>query len=745
MPTKFDLRVVRYIPGGARQGVTPNQGIVATLPIDDPGVLGVSVSEKVLGALPLFLELALEYWSGSEWVEPANCRFLVNADDDDDTDVAEVHSLQGVALVPWLLKKMIVQMPDDPDDLVDGHRPFNSATPGAVLKTVVDEAQDDGWAPFLSYDFDADDDSAGVPWVNQLTIQYRPGTNGWVVLKNLIDQGIVEYRTEQRLLRLFNPGTGVDHSDDNPPIRVGRHAKSTPVKRNLDDLLTDVTLFGDNGFVLEVNNPSAVPDLGTLTAAIQQGGVSDPGTAALLAEAQLTKGEQVREQIRTTEAALTADYLPFIDYQVGDWVQGWMRGDWERLRVAELVLSKQLNGVVEVSPVLNDRFIDLLARLARRTAGIVGGAVAGGTGAVPSDPGDDSRAPKAPVGLVVSSTGYWSNDTPLSQLAAEWTAVTEAVDNVAIQIGHYELWARLDDGADESDVQTTTDGTVATWSPYAPLSEWLVKVRAISKNGVPGAFSAEEPVTMLNPTDEVDTPTAPQLTSSNGVVIVGWDGLISGTPPTLPPAHFRQINVEFSGEESGDYARLGTLFIGNQRANYAGLGVGSLVWFRFVGVDSLGRESSPSTAVAVTVLGIDGADILADSITANSLQVGSITVDYLSSELGTLIIDSSEAIVLQAGQIADLTDDLDDTSADLADLRLYVVIDSSEVRITRPGSDKAFALDDERIAARVSGIDISWWEAGQFNVPNLVATVAQIGPMKFETDPDGTGLVARQL
>lgn len=730
--------------------------LTGTFPIDDPSVLKASVSALTFRELPALAEVALEYYDGATdaWAEPADARFLVNADDDDDTDVAKVHDIGGVQMIPWLLNKALVEMPADPTTLLaNGTRPYNSATPGAILKTIIDEAQALGWAPYITYDFDADDDSAGEPWAVEVDISYRPGTKALVVLRNLLAQGLVEFRTEGRVIRLFNAGTGTDHTVepapgvDFAPVRVGRSATATPIRRSIDDLLTDAILFGDDGYVHEVNNPGAVTGLGALREAIQQGGVSDDGTAELLVQAQLEQGAQVREQYRTTENSAVAASLPWVTggYKVGDWVQAWLRAEWERVRVFELVVDKKLDGTVSVSPVLNDRFLDALARLAKRTVGIVGGAVAGGTGATPSTPGDDNRLPKAPTDLIVSSTGYWSNNTALAQVSAGWAAVTEGADSVAIEVDHYELWARLDGGADESDEQTSSATTTATWSPYNPGEVWLFKVRAVSANGFPGPFSDEESVTMLEPVDQVDTPTLPQLSTSNGVLIVAWDGLIDTTPPT-PPSQFRQVNIEYSATEHGTYTRVGTLFIDNQRAVIAGLGVGSIPWVRFVAVDSLGRESDPTAGVSITITGIAGADIVAHSIEVNSLKAGSITVDYLASSVGgQLTLAGNPSIVLIGGQLADLTADQADTAEDLADLRLYVQIDGTEVKITRPGSDLSFAVSNSQAAMRQSGVDVSKWTAGQFQVPNLLATVAQLANHIWSADPAGTGSMVKKV
>jgi len=748
MLTRFDLRLVRYVPAGDRVGTVTTETLGATIPNGSPSVLRAQVSQAIYGKLPTIVEAALEYWNDADaaWVEPPDCRFLLNTDNDDDTDPAGAHSLQGAQLVPWKLAKAIVENPPDLADLVNGHRPFNSSTPGAIFKTIIDEEQALGWGVELSYDFTATHDSAGIPWAEQLTIQYAPGTSAWVVLRNLIDQGVVEFSTAGRTIHLWNPEHGTDRSTGDAPTRVGRLATTTPVKRSLDDLATDAVLFGEDGFTHSVTNVGAVTELGALRVAIQQGGVSDEGTAELLAQQRLTLGKEVRRQITASEQAENAESLPWRHYFPADWVLLWLAGDWERVRVAELVVLKNNSGAITVTPVLNDRFLDLLARVAKRTSGIVGGSSASGSGGVPST--EDRRAPKAPAGLVVGSAGYWSDGgIPLAQIGATWTEVTQGTNDVAIDVAAYELWGRPNDGATESNALTTTTTNAASASPFNPLTAWLIKVRAQSKNGVWGAFSAEVAVTMAQPTFALEAPTRPTGTSNNGVVELRWPGTFDTDPVTFPPAHFQQINAYMSTAEDGEYSLVGTLFKGSERMSLIGLGVGSVWWFRLSAIDRLGRESALSEATEVEVVGIDGADLIANTVTANTITAGAIEVRHIAAGVGgALDISANESISLVVGEIAEVASDLGDTTSELADLRQRYDFTPDELRISQPGSPLAFAIDNESIEARDGLTVLARWQGGVMYAEQFVGEQVVLGAHKFEAAPAGVkGTVMRAL
>lgn len=738
-PGIFDLRVRRYAPGAGPLETIATLDIQATIPYGDLAALRATVTLETVGALPSVVEAALEYWDGSGWVEPRDARFLIKDQTENERDPARTRALIGTSLWDWLLRKLIVREGDIA--LADGKRPFNSATAGAIMQTIIDEGQDRGWGPFLDYTFTSTHDSAGAPWAEQISIAYQPGrATGLIVLQNLIDQGMVERVTVGRTLNLYNAGHGA-HRDEGPaPVRLAAAAESMPVKRTLDDLVTDLTFYGEDGFVLEVENSGAYDGLGRLETAVVQGGVSDEGTATLLGQAELAKGKQVREEITAAELAAAAEFLPWIDYQIGDWVQGRRgSGAWEALRVHEITLTKNAEGTVLVAPTLNDRFLDLLARMAKRTVGILGGASAGGSGSVPNT-GEDNRQPKAPSNLSAVSTGYWdSNGAMQSQLTLGWDPVTEALNDVAIAIRGYEVWGRKDDGESPWQAITTSDSAGATASPFEPDTAWLFKVRAQSHNGVWGPFSDEEPVTMGTADPELEQPTAPILTSHGGVVVVEWDGRFDTDPPTTAPVQFLQMDIEAAGAEAGPFSLVGTLTTGRERQVFTGLGVGSFPWFRFVGVDRMGRRTSPSAASTIEVVGINGVEIIGGTIYGDRLVAGSVEVTALVATAGQdLNIESNASIILVAGQVEEVAATAEGAAASVADMRLYVQISEDEVAITRPNSGAAFALSNDRIEARQGGVAVSWWEAGQLNVPSLVAPKIVIGNHQFERVASGT-------
>jgi hypothetical protein len=114
------------------------------------------------------------------------------------------------------------------------------------------------------------------------------------------------------------------------------------------------------------------------------------------------------------------------------------------LRLRQITFTRDQAGTLGGNLVLNDRFVERELRLAKRTAGIVGGATAtGGSGARPAPEGPDPREPAAPAGLIVATAAYLDSDgAARGQITATWGRVDKAVDGTLIEVARYELYQR---------------------------------------------------------------------------------------------------------------------------------------------------------------------------------------------------------------------------------------------------------------------------------------------------------------
>ncbi|WP_424183859.1 hypothetical protein ACOBQX_18030 [Actinokineospora sp. G85] len=548
----------------------------------------------------------------------------------------------------WLLRK--ARLFPSAHDTAEGKRPFLSATAGTILATLLAEARGRGALPGLSIDFGPSADSAGQSWAKVLTIAYEPGIDVLAVLDNLAEQGVVDWTTRGRTLRVFNADTALARDlatgDSLVDLRLGRDVVDAPDTATLEDLASAVYVKGDGAARLELTNPNAPTPWGRWEAFITHGGVRDEGTMRLLAEAELDRTGRERVQVTRGLAVTAGKWAPLRDYRPGDHVLApGDGGTLVPLRVRQITLTRDQAGALGGNLVLNDRFVEREIRLARRTAGIVGGSTAdGGSGARPAPEGPDPRVPAAPAGLIVASAAYLDSDgAARGQITATWGTVDTATDGTTIEVAGYEVYQRPNTvGLPWSKLtETTHPDNSATASPYDVGTVWAFKVRAISRAGVLGAWSDSYAVTIAGDADAPPTPSAPILSTRLGVIHVEWDGLGSAGE-TMPP-DFSHLDVWMNtgiGEPApvNQMEGAGSVVVTDQPYN-------ALRAFWFTARDRSGNTSPASAPrfiatqplVGGDVIGtvIRGDNIVANSVTADRLAVGSVTASAIAANAVT--------------------------------------------------------------------------------------------------------------
>ncbi|GAB3459247.1 hypothetical protein [Actinophytocola sediminis] len=549
---RFDLRLTAYAPDGSRLGVLPTPlSVELGVPLDDVASLRLSypVGAPAAGLLATPVEVALETHdpAAGAWTEVDGGRFLRIKRSGDITDPTGTRSYE-LPSYAWILRK--ARLFPSPHDNTEGKRPFSAASAGTILATLITEAKARGALPGLGVDFTPGADSAGAAWTKVLTIAYEPGIDVFTVLDNMADQGVIDWTTSGRVLRVFNADTTLGRqlaTGDAPvDLRLGRDITDAPDTATLEDLASAVYVKGEGASRLELVNPNAPTPWGRWESFITQGGVRDEGTMRLLAEAELTRTGRERIQITRALSFTVARWLPFLDYRPGDYVLAPNdTGSLAPLRVRQITLIRDQTGALTGNLVLHDRFLERELRLAKRTAGIVGGATAGGgSGAQPAPEGPDPRTPAAPTGLIVDTHAYLDSDgAARGQITATWATVDQATDGTAIEVTRYELYQRPNIvGLSWTKLTETSHPDVsATGSPYDVSSEWAFKVRAVSRAGVIGPFSQPYAVTIAADAEAPPTPSAPILSTRLGVIHVEWDG--RGAASEVMPRDFAHADV----------------------------------------------------------------------------------------------------------------------------------------------------------------------------------------------------------
>ncbi|PZG20594.1 fibronectin type III domain-containing protein [Nonomuraea aridisoli] len=667
--TDYQLRLVAYTPNGGRLGLLPTPlSYEVGWPLNDVSSLTLAYSRYAVGAERLNgpVEVAVEYSvDGGPWVEPLNSRMLrlKRSGDASDQAGARSYTLPGYA---WMTRKVLLYRGPV---MNEGKRPFSAVSPGAILRTFVDEGQARGACPGLAVNFTASADSAGQPWNTTLTLEVEVGKDLLAILINLAEQGVIDWAMQGRTLRVWNEGTvlGDDLASGPAPVdlRLGRDITEAPDEGTLEDLASAILIEGEDGFSLEVTNAEALTPWGRWESHQRQGGVADAGTATLLGQAALDRVARERLQITRGITLQAARWMPWEHYSPGAHVLApGADGVMESLRVRQISLTRAQDGELAGNLVLNDRFLEADLRLARRMSGILAGGVAsGGSGGDPA-PEAGGRVPAAPAGLIVNPLAYVDEyGFARGQITATWSAVTADVAGVAIDVDGYELFARPNETGEVWRMIARTDGsdTTTTYSPLPVGFTYAFKVRATA-DGTPGEFSDQFVTLIPDDVTPPPVPSTPTLATRLGVIQVTWDGL--GAGDVAMPSDFERVKVWMAAAADGPYEVVdelraaGTVLVTDQPYNQTR-------WFRLTSVDRRGNESGESGSASIAtqplvntdLIGkvINGANIVDGSITASDkIVANSITsglIQALSIQTGHLAANAVQADKIDAGAV----------------------------------------------------------------------------------------------
>lgn len=519
----------------------------------------------------------------------------------------------------------------------DGKREFVNATAGGIMKTLLDENKARGWHPGLTYTFTSGLDSNGQAWATQLPkIEYDPTMDLFTILDNLVKQGLCDWYIQGRELRLVKPDLTLAGDKTSVVLRYGVDLLEGPNQVQTTNLRHNALVLGEGGKTRSVDQVPGTPQpWGKWFDAISQGGVSDDGTMDAYAQRSLQAGKLAATQLtRTLVVPSRSGYIPFSAFAPGDYITAPnVQGAMESLRIREIGV-RYSDGNHRVDLTLNDRITEQGIRLSRRIVGIVGGTTqAGGSGGQPVT--NDTRIPKAPTGLILTSDAYIASGRPMGRVQVDWDAVTQATDNTTMSVSGYEIWARSSGVASYQAATTQSGDQSVILASYFPGSVWYFKVRARASNDRYSAFSTEVAITIANDTTPPDQPSTPGLVSDFGVLRLTWDGKTSSN--TGQQSDWTQTIVHVSATNgftpNADTARdtltgPGTVIIGD-------VPFGETRYVRLVSQDWAGNLSAPSAQVSA----VQTAPELSVEVDGENISPGSIDFSKLRSGVYNLIPD----------------------------------------------------------------------------------------------------------
>ena len=612
MAKSLHARLVAYRPFGERIGVLAEPvSFSASMLHDDDGAISIEYS-MLSGDVQAFdreltdgLEVAVEVSDGSGYREPDNARYVITGRSGKTDDRTKTVTYSGQS-ISWLLSK--AENNDASHLLADGDnkgkRPFYSANPGVILKTLLDENKARGGvATGLTLGFDTAKDAGGAAWARKYTLYYSLGTDLQTILSSLVNGGGCDWRTTGRTLKLWNADSTALSRDLSKQVilRLARDIGEAPYEESIADLASTILVEGDNNLLFRMDNPAAPTPWGKWESYSSQGGVSDKDTAQAFMQSTLDDAARVRGQYTRDLIVSDVDSLPLVDYHAGDWITAPTVTHGEKVRVQEIDLSMRQGEGLSASIALNDIKYDASVKQAKKIKGITGGAaLAGSEGGTTASSDRDHRVPKAPQGLVVQTDAYIGSDGYAHGLAtASWSAVTQATNNTAIEISNYAVeWRKHVDGAPWHSAGTT-DKTQLGFGGLDCGTQIEVRVRAVpTYSDKLGDWSAVVVATVESDTTPCSVPSKPTVSSELGVVTVHWDGKTAAGAQMEPD--FDHIEVG-EGVNAAGMTVISATQSGPGDYLVTGLKAGSQHSYALRSVDHAGNRSDWSAIASVTV------------------------------------------------------------------------------------------------------------------------------------------------
>ncbi|MEO5392157.1 hypothetical protein ABG818_09920, partial [Bifidobacterium adolescentis] len=612
MAKSLHARLVAYRPFGERIGVLAEPvSFSASMLHNDDGAISIEYS-LLSGDAQAFdreltdgLEVAVEVSDGTGYREPDNARFVITGRSGKTDDRTRTVTYSGQS-ISWLLSK--AENNDSSHLLADGDnkgkRPFYSANPGVILKTMLDENRARGGvATGLTLGFDTAKDAAGSNWAKKYTLYYSLGTDLQTILSALVNGGGCDWRTSGRTLKLWNADSTALSRDLSKSVvlQLARDISEAPFEESIADLASTILVEGDNNLLFRMDNPAAPTPWGKWESYSSQGGVSDKDTAQAFMQSTLDDAARVRGQYTRNLIVNDVDSLPLVDYHPGDWITAPTVSHGEKVRVQEIDLSMRQGEGLSASLALNDIKYDASVKQAKKIKGITGGAaLAGSEGGTTASSDRDHRVPKAPQGLVVQTDAYIGSDGYAHGLAtASWSAVTQATNDTSIEISTYTVeWKLHKDGAPWHSAGTA-DKTQLGFGGLDCGTQIEVRVRAVpTYSDKLGEWSAVVVATVESDTTPCAVPSKPVLSSELGVVTIHWDGKTAAGAQMEPD--FDHIEVG-EGINAAGMQVISATQSGQGDYVITGLTAGSSHTYAFRAVDHAGNKSDWSAIATVTV------------------------------------------------------------------------------------------------------------------------------------------------
>lgn len=631
----FRYRVQRYNPGtGAFMGPSPiPRSLEAAAPLNDTPSMTVSFNDPTnVVRAPAELAVEVSFDDGQTWTEPANMRFAVMGDNRDRIKSPKSPALKAVGMF-WQLKKAVVLEESGPLD-AEGRRAWSSVTPGALIRTLIQEAQARGVIPWLDIStFSSTLDSNGVAWPTTFSTSHEIGIGYDAITIALADAGLIDFQMVGRSLRAYVADTFLAPSATAVVLVEGKDFTEATEEVTYELVASRNLIKGDGVSTVVVDAAADKPwgEWEVVTSASGSTTLADLNKLADLGSARSSLRQTQRTYTAYPNASSTSP-KPWLDYKVGDQIAAQTDSTLEsNLRVRQMTLRGD-GSSAQVTLVLGDRLLEREVRLQRLLKASSGGIVGAGGGSsipgTPSPPFVDAIAPNPPTGIALSSTAVFINDAVVADLTIQWTAPTTNTDSTIFDdFDHYEVQTkRTALGSTYWEAGGTTTLTVITVGALVPGASYDARVRAVDKSGNFSTWLTGTLTTNMDGTAP-NKPSTGSVVAELGILFYYWDG--KDEFGNNPPGDFNQFRVYMSTSSgftigTANFVDAISSAVGG-RVPIGDLVYGTTYFFKTTMVDSSGNESVPSTQVSGIPVRVSGLDVEALAIATTHLQDDAVT------------------------------------------------------------------------------------------------------------------------
>jgi hypothetical protein len=363
----------------------------------------------------------------------------------------------------------------------------------------------------------------------------------------------------------------------------------------------------------------------------------------------------------------------------------------------------------------------------------------------------DTRSPNSPATASGTSSAGWSGSEPFANVALTWAAVTTATDGSAMTLNGYEVWGKVHtDTAYIFLTSVRNSATTATISDVSPIGgTWDFRIRAIGANAVPGSFSPVVTQVIATPSLTLDPPTAPDLDTARGLLVVSWDGNLynaaTSTAYAAPP-YLAKVDIMVSIDAGTTYTRMGSFTSGSRTTTIAGIGIGADAFVELIASDRVGNTTAASASDDITIIGIDGADLIVNTIDGNDIKVGTLEVDRVSPSFGdNLDLSANGDVTIVAGAAATAQATADANTIGLAAQKQAYNFSPSGLTITQPGVGTAsVTINNSEIDFYQGLIKAAYLSASVFFAPKFNGSELALTSHIISDDPAGAGTIIKR-